>query len=178
MDKAKGPRFDKHRAFSSVRPEHRGIHRESVRRRGGARRANAIIETSVVLPVLLFVVLGMVEFGQYFYIRNSFQAAARDVARAACLATAVQSDPVTRATATLAQANVTFNSSWMTIVDVSNSNSTVTDCSAVPVGDKLLVTIQCQYNLIPNAYRPLYAMTGKGIGNGKMCIGVSERIKE
>jgi Flp pilus assembly protein TadG len=142
------------------------------------RNANSIIEMAVVLPVLLFVVLGMAEFGQYFYIRNAFQAAARDVARACCLATAVQTDPVTRATATLSMANVTFNSSWMTIVDVSNSNSTVTDCSAVPVGDKILVTIQCQYNLIPNAYRPLYAMTGKGIGNGKMCTGISERIKE
>jgi Flp pilus assembly protein TadG len=133
---------------------------------------------AVILPVLLFSVLGMAEFGQFFYIRNCFEAAARDVARAACLATAIQTDPVTRATATLAQANVTFNSSWMTIVDVTNSNSTVTDCSAVPVGDTILVTIQCNYNLIPNAYRPLYQLTGIGIGNGKPCVGTSRRIKE
>jgi Flp pilus assembly protein TadG len=128
--------------------------------------------------LLLFFVLGMVEFGQYFYIRNAFQAAARDVARAACLSTAVQTDPVTRATATLALANVTFSSSWMTIVDLSNSNATITDCSAIPVGDKLQVTIQCPYDQIPNAYRPLYALTGKGIGVGKKCIGIAERIKE
>ncbi len=130
------------------------------------------------MPVLLFMVLGMCEFGQYFYIRNCFVSAARDVARAACLATAVQTDPVTRATATLSQANVTFNSNWMTIVDVTNSNSTVTDCSAVPVGDSILVTIQCNYNQIPNAYRPLYALTGVGVGNGKVCAGTSRRIKE
>jgi Flp pilus assembly protein TadG len=133
---------------------------------------------SIVLPVLLFFVLGMTEFGQYFYIRNAFQAAARDVARASCLETAVQTDPATRATITLAQANVTFNSSWMTIVDVTNSNAAVTDVSTVPAGDQLLVTISAQYGSIPNAYRPLYALTGKGIGPGKMCTGTCRMIRE
>ncbi len=178
METVKIHRLKECSVLSAPGSKHRRVSGNSVHCRGRMRNANSIIEMAVVLPVLLFVVLGMAEFGQYFYIRNAFQAAARDVARACCLATAVQTDPVTRATATLSMANVTFNSSWMTIVDVSNSNSTVTDCSAVPVGDKILVTIQCQYNLIPNAYRPLYAMTGKGIGNGKMCTGISERIKE
>jgi Flp pilus assembly protein TadG len=148
--------------------------RGSVRR----RRGNAIIETTIVLAVLLYVVFGAVEFGQFFFIRNSFVAAARDACRAACLATAVQTDPATKATSTLAQANVTFNPAWMTIVDLSNSNSTVTDCSAVPLGDKLQVTIWCSYSQIPNAFRPLYQMTGQGIGAGKVCSGQCEMIKE
>jgi Flp pilus assembly protein TadG len=142
------------------------------------RRANTIIEMAVVLPVILFLVMGMIEFGQYFYIRAAFEAAARDVARVSCLSTAAATDPVTRATATLAQANVTFNSSWMTIVDASSGNATVNDVSAVAIGHQLIVTIQTQYNLIPNVYRPLYAMTGKGIGNGKMCTGQCTMIKE
>lgn len=122
--------------------------------------------------------MGMVEFGQYFYIRSAFVAAARDVARASCLATAKAGDPVTRATATLAQANVTFNSSWMTIVDASNSNAAVSDVSTVAVGHQILVTIQTQYNNIPNAYRPLYSFTGHGVGNGKTCSGQCMMIKE
>jgi Flp pilus assembly protein TadG len=142
------------------------------------QRGSAVLQTAIVLPVLLYLALGGVEFGQFFFIRHCFVAAARDAARAACLANAVQTDPATRATSTLAQANVTFNSSWMTIVDITTSNSTVTDCSAVSYGDKLQVTIQCPYNQIPNAFRPLYQMTGHGIGSGKMCSGQCELIKE
>jgi Flp pilus assembly protein TadG len=133
---------------------------------------------SIVLPVLLFVVMGIVEFGQFFYIRSAFGAAARDVARASCLANAVQTDPVTRATATLAQANVTFNSSWMTIVDASSSNATVTDVSAVAVGHLIVVTIQSQYGQIPNAYRPLTSLTGHGVGGSKLCSGQCMMVKE
>lgn len=142
------------------------------------RRGGSIIEISIVLPILLFIVMGVAEFGQYFYIRSAFVAAARDVARVSCLATAQSTDPVTRATATLAQANVTFNSSWMTIVDASNSNAAISDVSAVTVGHQILVKIQTQYNNIPNAYRPLYSFTGHGVGNGKMCSGQCVMIKE
>jgi Flp pilus assembly protein TadG len=142
------------------------------------RRGNSTLTTVLVLPVLLFVVLGVVEFGQFFYIRAAFAAAARDVARASCLQTAVQTDPVTRATATLAQANVTFNPSWMTIVDATNSNAVVTDVTAVPYGDQIVVTITTPYGSIPNAYRPLYAFTGHGIGSGKVCAGVCRMIRE
>jgi Flp pilus assembly protein TadG len=137
-----------------------------------------VIQTAVVLSVLLYMAFGAVEFGQFFFIRHSFVAAARDAARAACLGNAVQTDPATRAATTLAQANVTFKSSWMTIVDITNANSTVTDCSAVSYGDKLQVTIQCPYDQIPNVFRPLYAMTGHGIGVGKMCSGQCQLIKE
>ncbi len=143
-----------------------------------SRRGNSIIEMSVVLPALLFVVMGVVEFGEFFYIRSAFTAAARDVARASCLATAVQTDPVTRATATLAQANVPFNSSWMTIVDASNSNATVSDVSAVTLGHLIVVTIQSQYGQIPNAYRPLTALTGYGVGSTKLCSGQCMMVKE
>jgi Flp pilus assembly protein TadG len=45
------------------------------------RRANALIEMAIVLPVLSFLSLGLAEFGQYFYINNAFEAAARDAAR-------------------------------------------------------------------------------------------------
>jgi Flp pilus assembly protein TadG len=147
-------------------------------RAAGGRRGVGMIETAVVLPVLLYMVLGAVEFGQFFFIRHSFVAAARDAARAACLANAVKADPASRATRTLAQANVTYQASWMTIVDITKSNSTVTDCSAVSMGDKLQVTISCPYDQIPNAFRPLYRMTGRGIGAGKMCSGQCELIKE
>jgi Flp pilus assembly protein TadG len=142
------------------------------------RRGNVLIESAFALPVLFLVVMGMIEFGQFFYIRNAFQAAARDVARASILATAQQADPASKATATLGQANVTFNTSWMTIVDYSNGNSAVADVSAVPPGHTLIVTIEAQYGQIPNAYLPLSSMTGQGIAASRMCEGQCTMIKE
>ncbi len=141
-------------------------------------RAAALLELVIVFPVLMFVMLGVVEFGQYFYIRSCFEAAARDACRAAILETAQTTDPVTKATATLAQANVAFSSSWMTIVDYTNSSSTVTDVTTVPFGHTLIVTIQAQYSSIPNVYRPLSAMTGVGVGAGRMCTGQCQMIRE
>jgi Flp pilus assembly protein TadG len=145
----------------------------------GNRRGNSLIEMSLVLPVLLWLAMGMGEFGQYFYIKSTFQAAARDVARASILATAVQADPAATATRTLGYANVTFNSSWMTITDVTSTPATtVTDVSQVAPGHALQVTIQVTYNLIPNVYRPLNQITGQGIQNGKVMTGQCTMIKE
>jgi Flp pilus assembly protein TadG len=120
----------------------------------------------------------VIEFGQYFYIRSCFEAAARDACRAAILQTAQKTDPATKATATLLQANVTFNSSWMTIVDYTNSNATVTDVTTVPYGHTLILTIQAQYNSIPNVYRPLSAMIGIGVGASRICTGQCQMIRE
>ncbi len=129
------------------------------------------------LPVLLWLAMGMAEFGQYFYIKSTFQAAARDVARASILSTALTTDPATTATRTLGFANVTFNSSWMTIQDLT-AGTTVTDVTAVAPGHTLQVTLQVNYDQIPNVYRPLYQMTGQGIKNGKPMIGQCAMVRE
>lgn len=150
----------------------------SCSRRRQNRNANSIIEMAIVLQVLLWLCMGMAEFGQYFYIRSAFQSAARDVARASILATAVSTDPTTTATRTLGYANVAFNSSWMTITDVTGTPFTVTDVSGVAPGHALQVTIQVAYNLIPNVYRPLNQLTGQGIKNGKMMVGQCTMIRE
>jgi Flp pilus assembly protein TadG len=127
---------------------------------------------------MLFVVFGVIEFMQFFFIRNAFGAAGRDAVRAACLHYAVQTDPATRAAATLAQANVTLKTGWMTVVDLSQGSATVSDCSAIPMGDRVMVTVQCPYGQVANALRPLYAMTGIGIGSGKMCVGQAVAVKD
>ncbi len=129
-------------------------------------------------PVLMSLVMGIVEFGQYFYIKHTFQAAVRDVARASILATAAAGDPAAAATRTLSFANVTFNSSWLTIQDVTSTPYTVTDVTTVAPGRVLLVKLQVNYDQIPNAYRPLYAMTGQGIKNGKAILAQCTMIRD
>ena len=56
------------------------------------RRGNAIIEAALVVPILLSLAFGTVEFGYYFFVRNNLQGAAREGARAAILASATNTD--------------------------------------------------------------------------------------
>jgi Flp pilus assembly protein TadG len=133
---------------------------------------------AIVLQLLLSLAMGMAEFGQYFYIKSTFQSAARDAARAAILASANTTDPATAATRTLGYANVTFNPSWMTMTNVTSTPSTITDVTQVAPGQAIQVTIQVTYDQIPSVYRPLYQLTGQGIRNGKLMIGQCTMIRE
>jgi Flp pilus assembly protein TadG len=141
------------------------------------RRANAILEMVMVLPLLLFLGLGMAEFGEYFYVSNLFASACRDAARAAIPAAAIKTDPATAATRTLAQGNIVFTASMMTMVNVM-TGTTVTDVSTLAAGQGLQVTLTANYSHLPVAYRPFYNYTGKGIGNNKVIICKCTMVKE
>ncbi len=141
------------------------------------RRGAQIVEMIIAFPVLLYLSFGLVEFGQYFYIRHCFESATRDAARYAILGTATQAQTVSTITAALQQANVTFNSSWLTITDLT-AGTTVTDVSQVPAGDQIQLTLSTTYGNLPNAVRPLYAMTGQGIGPNKILAATCIMVKE
>ncbi len=146
--------------------------RSSTRRSGGA-----LIEMAFTLQLLLWLSMGCVEFGQYFYIKHCFESAARDGCRTAILGTATEAAVTTAITNTLAQANVTFNSSWLTISDL-DAVTTVTNVANVPQGDRIEVALSTSYYQIPNVCRPLYSITGKGIGNGKQMTAECTMYKE
>jgi hypothetical protein len=151
------------------------MRRNRLKKAGGG---NAIIEMAIVLPVLTFMTMGMAEFGQYFYINNAFEAAAREAARFAIPANAAKGDPAAAATTALAAAGITFNPSWMTIDDYSYSIGTITDCSTVPMGHMLIITITTNYSSLPGVYRPLSALTGIGVGSGKVILAQCTMVKE
>ncbi len=59
--------------------------------RGPTRaRAAAVVEFAVVLPLLLTILFGIIEYGWVFMVRQTLQAAAREGARLAVLQTSVQ----------------------------------------------------------------------------------------
>jgi Flp pilus assembly protein TadG len=151
-------------------------------RRGGQRRrttGNSILELSLVLPLLLAMAFGLVEFGQFFYVRHAFEAAARDAARVAVLSNATQSQVTSVLTSTLSQANVTYQTGWLTITDLGpNAAGTVTDISTVPMGDEIRLTVKATYSTLPNAVRPLFTMTGIGVGSNTTVSGVCTMVKE
>jgi len=132
---------------------------------------------AVAFQVLLYLSMGLVEFGQYFYIKHTFDAAVRDGARYAILSTATQSQFVSTITSMLGQSNISYNSSWLTVTDLSTS-STVSDVSQVNAGDELQFTLSTNYGSISNAVRPLYSITGAGIGSSKMITSTCIMVKE
>jgi Flp pilus assembly protein TadG len=63
--------------------------------RGRWRRGGAVLETALVLPILLSVTFGTVEFGHFFFVKNTLQGAAREGVRAAISAGATNADVTT-----------------------------------------------------------------------------------
>jgi Flp pilus assembly protein TadG len=132
---------------------------------------------ALALPLLLAMGLGMVEFGEFFHVKHTFESATRDGCRMAISAAATQSQVVARMTAVLADANITYNSSWLTMIDTT-SNTAVTDVSTVPAGHFLKVQLSTAYDQIPGVVRPLYFFTKNGIGTGKAIKGTTTMVKE
>jgi Flp pilus assembly protein TadG len=149
------------------------------RRRRRFRRGGPVLELAITFPVFLAMAFGLVEFGQYLYIKHCFEAAVRDAARVGIMTNATESQVTTTLTNTLAQANVTFSSSWLTITDLGPSaTGTVSNVATVAAGDQLQFSLSTTYSSIPNVVRPLYNMTGAGIGSGKTVSGMCTMVKE
>jgi len=145
------------------------------------RNGTTVLQTAMVMPALLIVSMGMVEFGQFLYIKQAFQAAARYAARAASLPSATNQTVQDGATKGLGQANVSLDTSWLTMNDISpdgSSTTSVTDVTSIPSGDRVQIQISTTYDQIPNAMRPLYQIFGKGIGPGKPMVGTCTMVKE
>jgi len=49
------------------------------------RRGAEVLEAALVLPIVLSLIFGMVEFAYYFHVEHTIEAAAREAARTACV---------------------------------------------------------------------------------------------
>jgi Flp pilus assembly protein TadG len=111
-------------------------------RGGPRRRAAAMVEFAIVLPLLLTVLFGIIEFGQLFKVRLSAQQAAREACRVAVLQSTQK--PYTNSSGPVMQkiqqimtaAGVsTFNSGMVTITEDTTADPTVTVSITVPYDD-------------------------------------------
>lgn len=127
------------------------------------RRGNAVLEAALVLPILLLLAMGTVEFGYFFYVKHNLQGAAREGARRAIVANATNAD-VNAAVA-----------SAMQLYGLENSGYTVTanpsDISGAASGDAVSVTVQCTWGTV--GIRPLHL-----IGADKIVKGAAAMRKE
>ncbi len=134
------------------------------------RFGGAVLEMVLILPVLLYLAFGTVEFGYFFYVKHSLEGAARDGARAAIPSSAVYSDITSAVDAAMQAANL--SSSGYTI-QVKDGSTVITTLSSCVAGDTITVTVTCTWGTAGAGYRPWGL-----IGTAKQVIGSAVMRKE
>jgi Flp pilus assembly protein TadG len=126
-----------------------------------------MLELMLVLPILLMLSFGVVDYGYYFYLKNTLQGAAQAGARSAVPATS------TNASVTSAVANI------LTAAGLASSSYSVTlnpsDISTAAAGSTVTVTITCTWASVGT--HALSSSLG-GISDSKQIIGVAVMRKE
>ena len=110
------------------------------RRGDGQRaRATAIVEFAVILPLLLTILFGIIEYGYVFMVRQSLQHAAREGCRVAVLQTSV--DPYTNVTQRIneAMAPTGMTSYTITMTHATTADPVETVTVSIPYNDVSLV---------------------------------------
>jgi Flp pilus assembly protein TadG len=116
-------------------------------RRNRWRRGSAVLEAALVLPILLSLTFGTVEYGYFFYVKHTLQGAAREGARAAITPTATNTDVTTAITNSMSAAGLN-GSGYTTQIIPSNVN-------ALTAGTAITVNVTCTWGTVGNGFRPL-----------------------
>jgi Flp pilus assembly protein TadG len=142
------------------------------------RRGNALVEAAFVLPVLCWLVLGAMQFGYYFYVKNTLQGAARE----GCRAGIVLNNSNTNITTAIAQyLNAAGLNSSKTILDgkytlkVESPLGTSVNVSSLSTGSPCYVTVQASWGNVGLLMLP--PALG-GLSNAKVVAGTSVMRKE
>jgi Flp pilus assembly protein TadG len=109
------------------------IHRTN-RSNSKRRRGNAVLDAALVLPVLLTLTFGSIEYGYFFFVKHSLQGAAREGARAAIVPDATNAKVITAIASSLNAAglntsNITLDSKYSLTLTPSTITSATTGTS-------------------------------------------------
>jgi Flp pilus assembly protein TadG len=115
-------------------------------------RGNTLIEAVFVVPVLIALGMGMVEFGQYFLAKNTLQAAARDGARTAVISSATHTQAQsavsnTASAAGYASGGYTVTFYTLTFTDPPTSTP-ITNIATVTRGTPIKVTVTASFGTL------------------------------
>ena len=133
----------------------------------GFRRGNAVLEMSLVLPILLMLAFGIADYGYFAYVKNCVQQTAQAAARKAISASATNSGVST------------LVSQMMTSSGLGSSGYTLTtnpsNISSATAGSSVTVTINVSWG--PVGLHTLASGYG-GISSGKTITGTAVMCKE
>ena len=139
-----------------------------VRRARRARRTGAtVMEMALTLMVLLALSFGTVEFGHFFFLKNTVQGAAREGVRAAMTPGGSNMDVTAAVTSTLQAAGLTL-SDFTTTVKV---NGVVANADSAAAGQTIEVTVEATWGTV--GLRPMGL-----IDSAKALRGVAVMRKE
>ena len=122
-----------------------GANRTPNRSRGGA-----VLEMCLVLPILLALGFGTVEFGYFFYVKHNVQAAAREGARVGVVPGSTTQKIKDAVNDALKSAGLGAVSHTTTIT---NASDVAIDVSAVPAGTSIKVKVSMKWGDV--GVRPL-----------------------
>ena len=122
---------------------------------------------ALTLAILLNLTFGTVEFGYFFFVKNTVQGAAREGARVAITPTAANTDVTTAVNGSLTAAGLRPADFTITV----KVAGTVANCSTAVSGQPVEVSVQATWGTV--GLRPLGL-----IGTGKAVLGVASMRKE
>ena len=140
------------------------------RHSGRRRRGNAVIEAALVLPILLALAFGTVEFGHFFYCKHTLQGAARDGARVAILSGSTNTSVTTAVANTMTAAGFTSPQYSVTITNATTAAS-ISNVGTVATGTPIKVNVSATWSTI--GIRPMNMISAS-----KQVTGFTIMVKE
>ena len=149
-----------------------------INKSGGVRRrrGSAVLDAALVFPILLSLTFGSIEYGYYFFVKNTLQGAAREGCRSGIVLGNDNTD-VTQTVASYLKA-AGLNSSLTTLdskftLKIESPLGTSTNSNTLSAGSALYITVQGSWGTLGQGFRPLAL-----IGTTKTVSGVSVMRKE
>lgn len=136
------------------------------------RRGNAVLDMALVLPILLGLAFGVVEYGYYFYVKNNVQAAAREGARAAVVPSATYQNVLDAVSNVMTASGLNNTGYSVTLTDTTGA---AVSLSSVAAGTSLKVSVQCTWGAV--GVHPLPEVMG-GMSPTKLVKGATVMRKE
>jgi Flp pilus assembly protein TadG len=130
-------------------------------------RGGALLEAAIVMPVLLYIAFGTVEFGYYFYVRHTLDGAAREGARAGIVSGGTYAN-VTTAVGNVMSAAKLSNSGYSTVVQ--DNGTTVASLSSANTGDAITVTVSCTWSTVGNGFILWNWISGSKVLSGSVVM--------
>jgi Flp pilus assembly protein TadG len=137
------------------------------------RLGNAVLDAALVLPVLLSLTFGTVEYGYYFFLKHSMQGAVREGCRVGILSTATNAQVTQAVAASLFAAGL--NSSSTTLDAKYTCTTSPASVSGQSAGTTITVTLNTTWGQAGVRALPTYL---GGIGTGKSISTATSMRKE
>jgi Flp pilus assembly protein TadG len=110
---------------------------------GKSRRGVTVLEAALVLPILLGLVFGTIEFAYVFYVKQTMQSASREGARQGALAGSSNSE-VIQAVADAMETGGLGSSKYEVAISNATTSSAV-DVSEIPAGEGVRVQVSASW---------------------------------